>query len=127
MSLENLDEAAAMDIVNNTANEFHQRLYEGDSLVKTAVEKAFARANPERDESIRNDQQFAAWSGVQTGGTITEKSAEWDRAIANWRAQQAEAADTTQTANPSRDFDTWAESTGKEPADLPAAGGAWLS
>jgi len=62
--LDNLSEGDAMTIINDSSNEFHERLHGGDSAVKTAVEKAFARANPDRDNMINEDRQAAAWTGA---------------------------------------------------------------
>ncbi len=66
MDLENLSESDAQTIASDPANEFHERLYSGDSAVKAAVEKAFAKASPERQKSIDESQQAAAWTGAQS-------------------------------------------------------------
>ena len=85
MDLEKLSESDAMEIVRNENNEYHQRLHGGDTMVKSAVENAFAKANPARDAQIRNDQQFAVWSGTaQKEGSEYEKDldakfAEWEK------------------------------------------------
>ena len=67
MDLENLTGADADQIARNEGEgaQYHQQLIDGVPVTKSAVERAYAKANPERDQAIKDSQQVTAWTDAQ--------------------------------------------------------------
>jgi phage I-like protein len=97
----------AQSIVSDSTHPDHARLYGpngdgegGDPALKAAIERAYAKADPQRDREIRLEYGIAPISpeDLTKPRTNEEYRAELDKQFANWEAEQKAKGETAPAA-----------------------------